>query len=210
MTYQWTPPRQQPPMQPPGGVGGGNGLLYALIGLVAVLIVIVGIVVALALGVGRAEDSGLVATPAPPAPAADDGRPDPTGDAASDADADAGAGARPIDVGSGSQDWGSQCPDAGSSSWYPICDDCFEHPGYGAHTGSPSTSCAFASNVAEAIHLSIAGQTPTPRTVTVQADSPVTGQTYTMSCVLENRSGTDATYHCTGGNNAVVFVGIAG
>lgn len=75
---------------------------------------------------------------------------------------------------------------------------------------SPSTSCAFASNVAEAIHLSIAGQTPTPRTVTVQADSPVTGQTYTMSCVLENRSGTDATYHCTGGNNAVVFVGIAG
>ena len=193
-----------------GGVGGGNGLLYALIGLVAVLIVIVGIVVALALGVGRAEDSGLVATPAPPAPAADDGRPDPTGDAASDADADAGAGARPIDVGSGSQDWGSQCPDAGSSSWYPICDDCFEHPGYGAHTGSPSTSCAFASNVAEAIHLSIAGQTPTPRTVTVQADSPVTGQTYTMSCVLENRSGTDGTYHCTGGNNAVVFVGVAG
>lgn len=207
MTHQWTPPPQR---VRPGGGGGGNGLLYALIGLVAVLIVIVGIVVALALGVGRAEDSGLVATPAPPAPAADDGRPDPTGDAASDADADAGAGARPIDVGSGSQDWGSQCPDAGSSSWYPICDDCFEHPGYGAHTGSPSTSCAFASNVAEAIHLSIAGQTPTPRTVTVQADSPVTGQTYTMSCVLENRSGTDATYHCTGGNNAVVFVGIAG
>lgn len=208
MTYQWTPPQQQPPMQPPGGGGGGgNGLVYALIGLVAVLVVVVG-AVALALGVGRAEDSGLVATPAPPAPAADDGRPDPTGDAASDADA--GAGARPIDVGSGSQDWGSQCPDAGSSSWYPICDDCFEHPGYGAHTGSPSTSCAFASNVAEAIHLSIAGQTPTPRTVTVQADSPVTGQTYTMSCVLENRSGTDATYHCTGGNNAVVFVGIAG
>lgn len=206
MTHQWTPPQKIRT----GGVGGGNGLLYALIGLVAVLIVIVGIVVALALGVGRPGDSELVATPAPPAPAADDGRPDPTGDAASDADADAGAGARPIDVGSGSQDWGSQCPDAGSSSWYPICDDCFEHPGYGAHTGSPSTSCAFASNVAEAIHLSIAGQTPTPRTVTVQADSPVTGQTYTMSCVLENRSGTDGTYHCTGGNNAVVFVGVAG
>ena len=191
-----------------GGVGGGNGLLYALIGLVAVLIVIVGIVVALALGVGRPGDSELVATPAPPAPAADDGRPDPTGDAASDADADADA--RPIDVGQGSAEWASQCRTSGTNPYYPICNDCFDGPGYAAQTGSPSTSCAFASNVAEAIHLSIAGQTPTPRTVTVQADSPVTGQTYTMSCVLENRSGTDATYHCTGGNNAVVFVGIAG
>lgn len=208
MTYQWTPPQQQPPMQPPGGGGGGgNGLVYALIGLVAVLVVVVG-AVALALGVGRAEDSGLVATPAPPAPAADDGRPDPTGDAASDADA--GAGARPIDVGQGSAEWASQCRTSGTNPYYPICNDCFDGPGYAAQTGSPSTSCPFASMVSKELHLAIASTYPRPGTVTVQANSPVTGQTYTMTCVLENRSGTDATYHCTGGNNAVVFVGIAG
>ena len=206
MTHQWTPPKQ-PPM-PPGGGGGGNGLMYALIGLVAVLIVIVGIVVALALGVGRPGDSELVATPAPPAPAADDGRPDPTGDAASDADADADA--RPIDVGQGSAEWASQCRTSGTNPYYPICNDCFDGPGYAAQTGSPSTSCPFARMVSKELHLAIASTYPRLGTVTVQANSPVTGQTYTMTCVLENRSGTDGTYHCTGGNNAVVFVGVAG
>ncbi|MDW5594027.1 hypothetical protein VSS74_06760 [Conexibacter stalactiti] len=54
------------------------------------------------------------------------------------------------------------------------------------------TSCSFAANVAAAFYDSGAG--------TVYATSPVTGQTYAMSC----RSGVPTV--CTGGNGAAVYI----
>jgi hypothetical protein len=56
-----------------------------------------------------------------------------------------------------------------------------------------NTSCPFAKNVHEA-YFSVPGDS-----VEVEAYSPVTGKTYTMSCV---RTGDRVT--CRGGNNAVV------
>lgn len=58
----------------------------------------------------------------------------------------------------------------------------------------PNTSCAFASSVREAYFDNGGGSG------TVQAFSPVTGETYTMSCT----AGAPTT--CTGGNNASVFI----
>lgn len=58
----------------------------------------------------------------------------------------------------------------------------------------PNTTCAFAQSVREAYLGSGGGN------VTVEAYSPVTQQSYTMSC----RAGAPTT--CTGGNNASVFI----
>lgn len=64
--------------------------------------------------------------------------------------------------------------------------------------GSGATSCPFADAVRNAYAAS--GANGSPRTVS--ASSPVTGQTYSMSCVP---SGTNVVV-CTGGNDAVVYV----
>jgi hypothetical protein len=56
----------------------------------------------------------------------------------------------------------------------------------------PNTTCAFARNVREA-YLSSGRSSP------VSVYSPVTGQTYSMSCT------SGATTVCTGGNNASVY-----
>ena len=48
------------------------------------------------------------------------------------------------------------------------------------------------------------------RNRTVSAYSPATKKTYTMNCTLGSLSGSDATYRCTGGDNAIVFVPVAG
>ena len=72
-----------------------------------------------------------------------------------------------------------------------------------ARTGAPNvaapgsrnaatTSCDFAENVLKAYRRSGGSST-------VQAQSPVTGLTYTMSCT------TDTPHVCTGGNNAEVY-----
>lgn len=55
-----------------------------------------------------------------------------------------------------------------------------------------TTSCDFAENVLKAYRRSGGSST-------VQAQSPVTGLTYTMSCT------TDTPHVCTGGNNAEVY-----
>ena len=73
-------------------------------------------------------------------------------------------------------------------------------------TGNSSTSCPFAKNVADAVWEEDIGA----RYLTVRAYSPTTKKTYTMNCTLGSMSGSDATYKCTGGNNAVVYVGVAG
>lgn len=214
MTYQWTPPQQQPPMQPPGGGGGGgNGLVYALIGLIAVLVVVVGAVAFMAFGGGSGNggaDADLVATEgpsAPPAPpAADDvgGRPQPTEGAppretvteterargsGSDSDSDSGTDSA---GGFRSRVWGDSA----------VHTNCWN----GALTGSTNTSCAFAKRVSDAVWDGNVGATYR----TVRAYSPVTGKSYTMNCTLGSLSGSDATYRCTGGDNAIVFVPVAG
>ncbi|WP_235214975.1 MULTISPECIES: serine/threonine protein kinase [Rhodococcus] len=62
--------------------------------------------------------------------------------------------------------------------------------------GSNVTSCEFS----EEVRFEYVSQPQRGGTVTVNATSPVTGQTYTMSC-----SGSKVVT-CTGGNNAVVYV----
>lgn len=62
--------------------------------------------------------------------------------------------------------------------------------------GSNVTSCEFS----EEVRFEYVSQPQRGGTVTVNALSPVTGQTYTMTC-----SGSDVVT-CTGGNNAVVYV----
>lgn len=211
MTYQWTPPQQQPPMQPPGGGGGGgNGLVYALIGLIAVLVVVVGAVAFMAFGGGSGNggaEADLVATEgqsAPPAPPAADAGPRPTEGAppretvtvterargsGSDSDSDSGTDSA---GGFRSRVWGD-------SAVHTNCRN-------GAPTGSANTSCAFAKRVSDAVWDGNVGATYR----TVRAYSPVTGKSYTMNCTLGSLSGSDATYRCTGGDNAIVFVPVAG
>lgn len=208
MTYQWTPPRQQPPMQPPGGGGGGgNGLVYALIGLVAVLVVVVGAVAFMAFGGGSGNggaEADLVATegpsapPAPPAAAGEDAdRPQPTEGAAPRETVTETERVR--DSGSDDSDDGFRSRVWGDSSVHTNCRN-------GALTGSANTSCAFARRVSDEVWEGTVG---VPHR-TVRAYSPVTGRTYTMNCTLGSMNGRDATYRCTGGNNAIVFVPVAG
>ena len=64
--------------------------------------------------------------------------------------------------------------------------------GNGVSAG-PNTSCPFAKNVREE-YFAVPGDS-----VEIDVHSPVTGKTYTMSCV---RNGDKVT--CRGGNNAVV------
>lgn len=68
-----------------------------------------------------------------------------------------------------------------------------------AYAGSGNTSEAFADSVGAAFFSAYASS-GTPN-VTVNAYSPVTGKTYTMTC---RDSGSYVT--CTGGNNAVVYI----
>jgi hypothetical protein len=68
--------------------------------------------------------------------------------------------------------------------------------GQPVHAGS-TTSCAFALAVSAA--FAEAGGPPTPQ---VQAVSPVTGDSYTMSCSLPN-----PVVICRGGTNAAVYIG---
>jgi len=63
----------------------------------------------------------------------------------------------------------------------------------------PNTSCPFAHNVREA-YFAVPGDS-----VEIEAHSPVTGKTYTMSCV---RTGDNVT--CRGGNEAVVTFAVSG
>jgi len=68
----------------------------------------------------------------------------------------------------------------------------FRDCGDGVSAGA-NTSCPFAKNVREA-YFDVPGDS-----VEIQAHSPATGKTYTMSCV---KTGSKVT--CRGGNEAVV------
>jgi hypothetical protein len=61
--------------------------------------------------------------------------------------------------------------------------------------GSAATSCEFA----EAVRFQYVSQPRRGTTVTLDANSPVTGKTYRMTCVG------DRVVTCTGGNNALMF-----
>jgi hypothetical protein len=69
----------------------------------------------------------------------------------------------------------------------------FKDCGDGVLAGQPHTSCPFAKNV-YAKYISVPEES-----VEIDVESPVTGQTYTMACVL-----TGNTVTCRGGNEAVV------
>ncbi|MGV1006401.1 MAG: TIR domain-containing protein [Candidatus Nanopelagicales bacterium] len=62
--------------------------------------------------------------------------------------------------------------------------------------GSAATSCEFA----EAVRFQYVSQPRRGTTVTLDANSPVTGKTYQMTCVG------DRVVTCTGGNNALLFL----
>ncbi|WBT09868.1 hypothetical protein PAB09_06165 [Corynebacterium sp. SCR221107] len=74
---------------------------------------------------------------------------------------------------------------------------CTYGDGYGLNviTAGANTSCDFAREVSHALTRSLL-----PRTVT--ATSPVTGQSYTMSCSNDANN----LITCTGGNNATVYM----
>lgn len=209
MTHRWTPPPPRPPQspQPQGGGGGGNGLVYVLIGLIAVLVVVVGAVAVVAFGGGPGGGRGeadVVATEAPPAPPAADAAgsaPEPTEatttrtvteTATAPGTRTAPERTRGSDSGFGSRVWGD-------SAVYANCEN-------GALTGSSVTTCGFAKRVSDAVWAGNVGA----RNRTVSAYSPATKKTYTMNCTLGSLSGSDATYRCTGGDNAIVFVPVAG
>ena len=65
--------------------------------------------------------------------------------------------------------------------------------GAAVYAGNAETSCGFALNTAEAYHAYGKGTQP------FNVDSPVTGQTYTMTC-------TAAGSVCRGGSGAVVYL----
>ena len=65
--------------------------------------------------------------------------------------------------------------------------------GASVYVGNSDTSCEFAMNTAEAYHTYGNGSDP------FSVYSPVTGQTYRMTC-------TNAGSVCQGGNNAVVYL----
>lgn len=65
--------------------------------------------------------------------------------------------------------------------------------GASVYAGNSGTSCQFAMNTAEAYHLYGKGSEP------FGVYSPVTGQTYTMTC-------TSAGSVCQGGNDALVYL----
>lgn len=62
--------------------------------------------------------------------------------------------------------------------------------------GSGATSCEFA----EAVRFQYVSQPQRGTTVTLDANSPVTGQTYSMTCTG------DRVVTCTGGNNAIIYL----
>ncbi|MEV5394439.1 hypothetical protein [Nocardia farcinica] len=61
------------------------------------------------------------------------------------------------------------------------------------------TSCPFAEEVRRAYAAEATPGTRAPQTIT--AVSPVTGRSYTMTCVPD-----DGLVTCTGGENAIVYV----
>lgn len=84
---------------------------------------------------------------------------------------------------------------------------CTYGDGYGLNviTAGANTSCDFAREVSHALTVSLNPtgdnvRTLLPRTVT--ATSPVTGQSYTMSCSNDVNN----LVTCTGGNNATVYM----
>ncbi|MEJ5998416.1 hypothetical protein [Corynebacterium sp. H130] len=79
-----------------------------------------------------------------------------------------------------------------------VVEKCGVVAGVAVATGTSVTSCAFAKSVAGAAQ----GKTGT---FTVEAASPVTGQSYAMNCV-----GNEAETVCSGGNNAQVVLRPAG
>ncbi|MDU0479350.1 hypothetical protein QVA66_08870 [Staphylococcus chromogenes] len=78
---------------------------------------------------------------------------------------------------------------------------CGSAGGFGVDADGSTTSCEFAKSVAEAVSSSQAKT----GSFTVQASSPITGQSYTMNC--SESSGTTV---CRGGNNAIVTLRTAG
>ncbi|MFC3848993.1 hypothetical protein ACFORJ_02265 [Corynebacterium hansenii] len=183
MTQQWYP-SQQPPRQQ-------NGPLYALIALVAVMAVALGVVAVMAFGGGfggddaaNVADSGEMQAPPAPRPTAAAPAPETVTETERVRERERDSGGGPV--------WG---PNAA----YQYC-------GNGAVTGTSTTSCPFAKKVTDAVWRANVGASH----LTVRAYSPTTNKTYTMNCTLGSMSGRDATYKCTGGNNAVVFVGVAG
>lgn len=192
MNQQWSPyPQPQPG-------NGGNGVVYALVGLLGVLILVVGVLVAL-LVVGRDGDADQVAaagqTQTAPAPGELGDGPNPT---VANTVRETVTETHRVGGGGDSSGWGSSGQRWSSSNIYARC-------GRGL-AGSSVTSCPFANNVADKV---FAGNTGA-RYRTVRAYSPVTKKWYTMSCTLGGFHEHNATYKCTGGRNAVVYVPIAG
>lgn len=65
--------------------------------------------------------------------------------------------------------------------------------GASVYSGNAGTSCEFAMKTAEAYHAYGVGSTP------FDVFSPVTGQTYSMTCTVAGSV-------CQGGNNALVYL----
>lgn len=105
-------------------------------------------------------------------------------------------------------DWTPQSAGAVTSATTPVslppgansCPISGEAVGGLAHSavGSTATSCAFAERVRQAYG---AGGPPTTTPRQVYAESPVTGQQYSMTCIANG-----ALVVCSGGNDAVVYV----
>ena len=77
-------------------------------------------------------------------------------------------------------------------------DPCSAVAGIGVQRGNDQTSCEFAENVARA-YADL--DQPVTETVTLEdVASPVTGQTYTLTCDFTTP------VRCTGGNNAVIYL----
>ncbi len=81
--------------------------------------------------------------------------------------------------------YSTPCPEVFSNNEFPT-----------SAVGSAATSCEFA----EAVRFQYVSQPQRGTTVSLDANSPVTGQTYRMTC-----SG-DRVVTCTGGNNALIFL----
>ncbi|MFD5868047.1 hypothetical protein ACFWGD_05435 [Corynebacterium sp. NPDC060344] len=194
MTQQWAPP-PQPPQQPARG-GGGNGVVYALAGLVAVLAVVLGVVAVMAFGGDGRDGGGEAVAPAPPAPAAQPDKPRPTG-----------AGAAPVtETVTEAEAEAADSREGNHARRGPWKGQIYRSCSNGGVTGSAETSCAFAKRVSDEVWE----QDLLADRFSVRVYSPVTEQRYTMDCRRGTMTGHDIYYRCTGGNNAIVFVGIAG
>lgn len=189
--YGGYPPQQGGYGPPPGGDdwagydqgsggGGGNGGVIAVVAVVVALLLVGGVAAFLFLrpgGEGGAPAAGgeEVVTITSTAPVETDA---PATSTRPTSPTTTSRAPRPASV-------LEECSDSGG--------DLYPRSG----RGTDNTTCPFARSVRDAY----LGAGHIGGAATIEADSPVTGQTYTMRC-----NGTDEFVVCRGGNNAVVYL----